>query len=388
MMILNNKLNDDFIKLFISGITDKVFELNDVDVDKVCHLAKYHSVNNIIYYGLKNHKLDIPEKLSKENFVLLHKMVTQDSEKELLKEEFNNKKLNYILVKGSMLRDYYPNPELREMGDMDILIDKKQTKEVFKTLEDLGYEYDHKDYCHVVYIKKPFVSIEAHLNLFDSYNIVSKYYDHIWEKASRVDGTTEYQLNSDETYMYLLTHAAKHFNSGGTGIRILADMYFYMKKHQLNFEYIDKYLNKYSLKDFSNVILSLSSKLFEGIDLTEDEMIILEFLLNSGTYGTIANRNRLIMAKLSENELQTQKKKGLLGRMFPSYKKMEKRNPSLKKFPFLLPWFWFTRLLKGLFNFKSSKNEYNYIMNTNNEEIKFLKEVVRITKVNHEIDEE
>ena len=61
--------------------------------------------------------------------------------------------------------------------------------------------------------------------------------------------------------------------------------------------------------------------------------------------------------------------------MFPPFKVMKYRNPILKKIPVLLPWFYFTRLLKGMFNFKKSKAIMNSINNTSQDKNNEIKEL-------------
>lgn len=48
---------------------------------------------------------------------------------------------------------------------------------------------------------------------------------------------------------------------------------------------------------------------------------------------------------------------------------MKKRNPILNKMPFLLPWFYMTRLFKGLFKFKKHRKEIKDIDYITKEEI-------------------
>ena len=66
----------------------------------------------------------------------------------------------------------------------------------------------------------------------------------------------------------------------------------------------------------------------------------------------------------------------MLRRAFPPYSVMKQRNPSLVKLPFLLPFFYFTRLCK--FIFKRNKNidsEIKAANNANQEDIEKMKKI-------------
>ena len=73
--------------------------------------------------------------------------------------------------------------------------------------------------------------------------------------------------------------------------------------------------------------------------------------------------------------------KYILKRLFPPYSSMKRRNPVLKKIPILLPWFYFTRLLKGLFHIKTYKKQYNNVKNIDDSDITRIKRIQEITGV-------
>lgn len=46
----------------------------------------------------------------------------QQHELSVIKSEFEKNGIDYAPIKGSVVREYYPRPELRTMGDADVLI--------------------------------------------------------------------------------------------------------------------------------------------------------------------------------------------------------------------------------------------------------------------------
>ena len=53
---------------------------------------------------------------------------------------FDANKIDYLPVKGCNMKPLYPKPELRVMGDADILIRMEQYSQIVPIMESLGFE--------------------------------------------------------------------------------------------------------------------------------------------------------------------------------------------------------------------------------------------------------
>ena len=73
--------------------------------------------------------------------------------------------------------------------------------------------------------------------------------------------------------------------------------------------------------------------------------------------------------------------KYILKKLFPPFKLMKVRNPILNKVPILLPWFYFTRLIRGLFNFKTYNKRYHEAKSVDDSDISRIKKIKEITGV-------
>ena len=69
-------------------------------------------------------------------------------ELEHIKSVFEKNKIEYILLKGSVLRNYYPEPWMRTSCDIDILVHDEQLDKAVKVLTQTGYRVEGNKHYH------------------------------------------------------------------------------------------------------------------------------------------------------------------------------------------------------------------------------------------------
>ena len=361
-VFLNNV--KEYIKLFSLYLNNK--EANDLTIDKdklsfFIKLSKRHSTTAFLYKTIKETKAQVDqEQLNKlEEYYLanLRKCIVFDKEREALYECFDSNDIEYLPLKGIIIKDYYPDSYTREFADNDILF-KGKDKVIKDFFVKRGYEVEvFRKSNNDVYLKKPFFNFEIHRDLFfdneDNEKNV-KYFKNYIDKAPVKEGHEHY-LSKEDFYIYFLAHTYKHYHVSGCGIRTLIDIYLYVNKENLDFNYIDKELVQLDLVDFSHQIIALSNKLFNDEPLTEEEENILLFIASSGTYGTLEHSvDRGI------------KKKGKIGyfmsRVFPPYSFYKSAYPWAYYSFILIPIAWLCRFFRILFkNPKKATNELKMI---------------------------
>jgi len=229
------------------------------------------------------------------------------------------------------------------MGDIDILIKPEKRHQVRKIMETLKYSTkvfnkNNED----IYFKKPCINIEIHTELFEKKSVYFNFYKNIWKNLiKQKDNSSEYTFSNEDFYIFLITHFAKHYFHAGSGIRNIIDIYLYRHKYtkQLDKEYIKQKLKEMELLEFEKDILSLIDTWFYGKKITPKIKEMQEFLFSSGLYGKEEN--------VYYNKLKKYKNKTnyLLHRIFLPVKEMKNHYPILNYTLFLLPFFWFYRLL-------------------------------------------
>lgn len=150
-------------------------------------------------------------------------------------------------------------------------------------MEDLGFTtIKYGADTHDVYHKEPVLNVEIHKSLSASFHedLSQAYYQNVPVSP----------FSPEDFYIYLIVHEYKHYAGGGTGLRSLMDTYIYTKNVSLDSAYIAGEMEKLGLAEFEVSNRQLAYKLFEDGSLTDEEQEQLNYILSSGTYGTIHHR--------------------------------------------------------------------------------------------------
>ena len=351
------------ISLYLNKKEASDFVLDKDNLSFFVKLSKHHSLTALFYKAVLSSKAQIEEKhLNKlEEYYLLNarKVALFDKERKALYQYLNENEIDFLPLKGIIIKDYYPDQNTREFADNDILFDDQKTELIKRFFVKQGYEVEYyKKSNHDVYQKKPVLNFEMHRALFgetgDNEKVVNYFKDYL--TTSPIKEGKEHYLSKEDFYIYFTAHSYKHFHVSGCGIRTLIDYYLYLKKEQLDFNYINQELTKLDLLDFSNKISSLSLKVFDQEPLTNEEEEMLLFIASSGTYGTLEHA-------VSKGIKEKGKFGYFISRIFPPLSFYKSAYPWAYKSKVLIPIAWLCRLFRIIF--KNPKRAVNEIKTIN-----------------------
>lgn len=375
---VNNKIIDkDF---FNENIIDVANEENSqkIYIGRIYYIAKKHNLVSIMAQAMENMGFesdsDVWKRWLKEKNRLIYKSVLMDVEREAIQEFFEKNNIWYMLLKGMVIRKYYPAPELREMADNDILFDNKYSKEVYEFMTARGYKSDdyNKGY-HDEYLKPPAYNFEMHRQLVSSKER-PKWYEYYKDvKSILIKDTNEnretaansesnntsnqFYFSDNDFYVYFIVHTYKHFLNSGMGLRTVLDVYLYVSNLQekLDFDYIEEQLKKLDAYDFEQTFRSIAFKMFDEnledrkwwdlFDVKEQEM--LSYVLDAGTYGNLENSVAHKMGYTKgEKKKTSDKARYIFRRLFPSMDTIEEFFPFFYKHKWAIPFLYIYRIGK------------------------------------------
>lgn len=257
-------------------------------------------------------------------------------------------KIPFIPLKGSVLRDYYPEAWMRTSCDADILV-KEEILDTATALlvEKLGYTAGGKSDHDVTLRAASGFLLELH------YDTIQERYEvngcrevlaSIWEHAApKEQGKNHLWLTDEMFYFYHMAHMAKHFAVGGCGVRAFLDIW--IMNHRMDFDREKRYalLAEGGLLQFAKAAESLSECWFSGAEPAEMDVALSDYILRASLYGDKANRAALGQAK-NGGKL----KYVLTQRVFMPYSYLKDEYPVLKKHKWLTPWYQVVRWFRML----------------------------------------
>jgi hypothetical protein len=210
-------------------------------------LANEHGISALVYRNLE--KLALLEELPDDYSAILHKsyMISLARNTYLLEKLseavaiLDKRGIRVGLLKGMALElGIYGNNGLRQMNDVDVLIDRDICMKAWKILKENGFtSIPHKSPLyklillyegkHLPELHKEDLSLEIHHNLFPGTIEVTR--KMISESSSLIIGHNEMRMPpSDLHFLYLVRHLHYHESQGESQLRLYTDL-FMMATH-------------------------------------------------------------------------------------------------------------------------------------------------------------
>jgi len=285
---------------------------------------------------------------------------------------FEDKGIPYMPVKGCNTKNLYPKPELRSMGDADILIHPEDEPQIRSAMQSQGFDFrSENDHVFVWHSKELYVELHKTLISPDDGDYYS-YYGTGWQLAVRGEGF-RHDLSVEDAYIFLFTHFAHHYRAGGIGCRHVVDLFVYRNAYpEMDEAYIAGELEKLRLLEFHGNILRLLDTWFRDKESEPLDELITSFIFSGGSWGTME-------AGMFSTELKKSKRAGMardaklkaaLHAIFPDASKLSYRYPVIRKCPVLLPVIWVVRWIDILFfRPKNIKRRLNILSTINRDRL-------------------
>lgn len=338
------------------------FEMpGEVDYKTLYNISKSHNLGALVYSVIKDcdefkENAQIRQLFENVFYESIYRYQTQTEVINHLSSLLSENKIRHVFFKGSQIKELYPLPQVRVMGDIDVLIDKENRDRVKKILCENGFINEN---CNGPVYEYTYDGIltEVHTKIISGKVGSSTACDGFADAVNnaKFDGYCGY-LDNDYHFAYLLTHIAHHFWFYGAGVKMIVDLAILLQKCDINLDNVLNKMKEIDLYDFSKVILTVCYKWFGVGQAYVDDVIKTEmFLLSFGAFGNV-NRNKA--AVIQRKELEEGKKNSpvmtRLRLLFPPYEKL-KEIPYIKFIegrPWLTGYAWIYRIV---YNFKKRK---------------------------------
>lgn len=363
--MIDLKITDAMISLIRTvlredcNLSNEDAEIVKDNLKEIYDISRRNDMAHIVGYALERHGLISPEDsvfagFQKQQYLAMYRCEGMEYEIARMRSLFEDEKIDFIFLKGSVIRELYPEGWMRTSSDIDVLVrvedlDRAEVALLEKLSYKKGVVGDHDRSLH----SEGGVHVELHFTLIEDEraNLARDVLAEAWDHAKAIDeGKHEHQLSEAMFYFYHIAHLAKHVEYAGTGIRPFIDLWLINENKEKNIAARKELLQRCSLDRFANLCDELAVYwMGEDQPLSEIGKRFEVFILNCGIYGS--EENRIAVAKNDG--------KGTVGyifsRLFMPYSSIKKAYPILEKHKWLTPFCQMARWLKIITGEKTKK---------------------------------
>lgn len=362
----------------------------DVNWDKLLELSDIHSVTGIVSYMATAHKLCADPQMKARMRTTCMSTMSRFGHRGYLTDRFCQKLaengIDHIRMKGIVLRSYYPVPELRSFGDVDLVIRQEDRTKCHELMLSLGFRAE-TDWEPIYSYRSEQEFYELHTQLLET-DISEKkdlrsYFRDLWQNTV-CTGAHRFEFTPEYHFLYMLVHIAKHIHGAGAGIRMYVDVAAFIDHfgQSIDWEWIAGELEQLKLMDFASTVMtavehwfgSCPPALFRRVseDILND---FTEYTMEAGLFGQFSREQAVISLKNKERETKASRFQLLLRRAFPPARIIARRYVYLQKYPWLLPVAWIHRFIITRGDLTAHAHEAEMIFSAEPEQIRRLRQI-------------
>ena len=320
----------------------------EYDAERLIALSKKHDLAHLVSDALIRNGLitDLYKdfrKIRKQKLLAIYRDANRTDFYEEVKKLLSQAKIEFVPMKGILVKELYPESWMRSSCDLDILIHDKDIERATSVLIEGGLTTDNKINYHDVSFFKDKNHLELHFNICEDNKQFDKLLNEVWNYTVAVG---EYESRETNVFFVFhhIAHMAYHFLSGGCGIRPFIDLRLMRKKGFYSDNELIALLNECGLKPFYDAVCDLTDVWFGDKEHTELTKAMSDYIICGGVYGNVDNGSTAGVARNKGSKI-----KYMTGMAFPSYESMCFVYPTLKKHKILLPFCYIHRLFSKLF---------------------------------------
>ena len=314
------------------------------DARSIWELAQEHSVENIVATEFIKHPLfaedeEMQSFFYKEIYYSMRDGEYRDFELSRVIKALESVGIDYIPLKGAVIKDYYPESWYRTSCDIDILVhDHQLDAAVDAVLSIPGYTADEKGKHDIVLHSAEGYHIELHFVLIEYFPKADSVLSEVWNYSSNQAGHM-YQMSDEFYYLYHIIHMAKHIIHGGCGIKPFIDMWLIENRFNVNMQKLDELLEICGMKAFYENAKKVMQMWFGDGEATETAAKMIKYIFDGGALGT---QEQMVAV----DRLRSGNKGYILSRLFLPLDEMKISYKILNKYPFFAPYFHVKRIFK------------------------------------------
>lgn len=321
--------------------------LSEVSFEALYHLSALHDLAHLICEALKQNGM-LPDDewgraFQKQKDLAVFRYIKQNDAYTEVCRILEEAEVPYVPLKGTVIRDYYPDSWMRTSCDIDILIHEEHLDRVSSVLTDsLHCVQGSRDYHDISFHLPDGVHLELHFHIKEALPMLDDALSQVWNYVEPgLEKPLCCHMTNEFFVFHQLAHMFYHFVEGGCGLRPFIDCGLLMENMTWDQEKLDVLLKQSGLCTFAEVVFSLNRKWFGGeICAVPGEDRIMRYILRGGAYGSQEKR------VASQQIRRGSTSKNIINRIWLPYDILKNYYTALEKRPYLLPAYQIHRWLK------------------------------------------
>lgn len=321
------------------------------ELQRMYHLSCVQDVAHLVASELeKQHCLDqstIAEKFRHRQMLAVFRYQRIQYELDEICRILEKEQIPHIPLKGAILRQYYPEPWMRTSADIDLLVHPKQLEQATNCLvKQLEYRSEGTSRHDVQMFAPSGVHLELHFDTVEEKRAgnANQILTDIWNYAIPEQGFQfRYALSDDLFYFYHIAHMAKHFETGGCGLRFFLDLWLLNHRKEFDLSKRTALLDQGGLLVFEQAAKDLSEVWFSNKEHSDMSQKMETYVLESGLYGS--NDHSVAIKQIKKGSSL----KYSMGLIFLPYSAIKKMYPICEKHPILFPFCQIARWFRLIF---------------------------------------
>lgn len=260
-------------------ILDK--DLSSETVKWLFSIAEQQAVSGLIIDAVIRNNIKMPKKkiLKAVGFLVQRKQESIAVNKGVadLHNLLSSSDIAYVVVKGQAVAVYYPEPLLRQSGDIDYYCSKEyfpKSQEVISRAWKVNTETGKAEkHCHFVHDD---ILYEGHFQLLSLYDKKRRaYWQHLHDNdgggTAVIDGVEVKTLSPTLHTLYIFMHLYNHLMKLGVGLRQFCDLAVMLRyaKNQIDMEAFRTHLNTLGME---KAYRACGCILVDKLGLSEEEL--------------------------------------------------------------------------------------------------------------------
>lgn len=331
---MDARIHDCLFAVIRRGVKDDnaYLSLTEEDCRALLQIGRRQSISSILYRGLKG--LDVPDDVRKgfdsARLQEIRQFVLQKDALEKISAALDAAQIPYIPLKGAVLRELYPAPEIRTSCDIDMLVHEEELDCAVAAIEAATEFKAEKRLYHDISMRSPTVHLELHFNIKENMDNIDRLLTHVWDYAGSTETGWRYALTPEYQIFHVIAHMSYHMVHGGLGIRPFLDLWLLREKTQYDESALRAMCAECGILTFYEKACALTSAWMAGTPLEPDLTALEDYALNGGVFGNAEN-------SLASSQREKRGFRYLLSRLFMKRSLLETEYPELKKKPYLMP---------------------------------------------------